>query len=367
LAEKTIIVSGINMVEGGIFTILHNCLEKLSQYSRDKELKIIALVYDASQFNFEFSEDITFIEFPKSKKYWLYRLYYEYFYFKKLSKKLQPDVWFSLHDATPNVHCKAQFVYCHNPNIFYKPTIKDWLFEYKVGFFYLFYKFLFRINISKNKAVFVQQHWIKERFLKLFPIKNVFVAIPENISVNETVEIDLDPNFIHFFYPSFARTFKNFELLGDAVQMLPVAIKSKIKIHLTISESDNAYARHIIANYPFSQFNFIGKRSRAEVFGYYKKMDCLLFPSKIETWGLPITEAKGFDKPILLANLPYAKESVGTYKEVSFFDPTNPAELAQLLFEFVSKTIQYQGNKYTFDLKKQYNDWYSLFDFILKE
>jgi glycosyltransferase involved in cell wall biosynthesis len=195
----------------------------------------------------------------------------------------------------------------------------------------------------------------------------VFVAIPENISVNETVEIDLDPNFIHFFYPSFARTFKNFELLGDAVQMLPVAIKSKIKIHLTISESDNAYARHIIANYPFSQFNFIGKRSRAEVFGYYKKMDCLLFPSKIETWGLPITEAKGFDKPILLANLPYAKESVGTYKEVSFFDPTNPAELAQLLFEFVSKTIQYQGNKYTFDLKKQYNDWYSLFDFILKE
>jgi glycosyltransferase involved in cell wall biosynthesis len=95
-------------------------------------------------------------------------------------------------------------------------------------------------------------------------------------------------------------------------------------------------------------------------------MDCLLFPSKLETWGLPITEAKGFEKPVLLANLPYAKETVGNYDKVSFFDIENPKELAQLITDFVNKTIQYQGNKDIFDTSDQLKDWNTIFDFMLK-
>ena len=367
LAKKTIVLSGINMVDGGIFTILHNCLQKLAAYNQDQELKIYALVHDASPFDFEFSDTIEFIEFPKSKKFWLNRLYYEYSYFKKLSQELKPDIWFSLHDTSPNVVCENQFVYCHNPNIFYKPTSKDWVLEYKVGLFHVFYKFLFQINIKKNKAVFVQQHWIKDEFKKMFAIDNVYVATPEYVAEKESVAVNLNPDFIHFFYPGFPRSFKNFELIAEAILLLPKEIKSKIKVHLTISESDNSYSKYIVNKYPLEQLNYIGRISRAEVFGYYQKMDCLLFPSKIETWGLPISEAKGFDKPILLANLPYAKESVGNYDKVSFFDSTNPKELAQLMTDFVSNTISYQGNKYTFDSKEQFDDWNSLFDFILKE
>ena len=355
------------MVEGGIFTILHNCLQKLATYSQDKELKIYGLVNDASKFDFEFMDAVEFIEYPKSKKYWIYRIYYEYFYFKKLSQQLQPDVWFSLHDVTPNVHSKKRFVYCHNPNAFYKPTWKDWKLEFKIGFFHIFYKFLYQINIKKNNAVFVQQHWIKNEFESMFSINNVYVATPENVGENKIIDVQLASDFVHFFYPSFPRTFKNFEVIGEAVKLLPEDIKSKIKIHLTLSEKDNSYSKYITDNYPLEQLNYIGRISRAEVFGYLQKMDCLVFPSKIETWGLPITEAKGFDKPVLLANLPYAKESIGNYDKVSFFDSSNPKELAQLITEFVSKTIQYQGNKYTFDTKEQFDDWNSLFDFILKE
>ena len=355
------------MVEGGIFTILHNCLQKLALYSQGKELKIIALVHDAKVFDFEFASSIEFIEFPKSKKYWHYRLYYEYFYFKKLSKQLQPDVWFSLHDISPNVACKNQFVYCHNPNPFYKPNANDWKFEFKVGLFHYLYPFLFQINSAKNKAVFVQQHWIKEEFKKLFSIDNVHVATPEYVEEKAIIDVDLDPAFIHFFYPSFPRSFKNFELIAEAVKLIPDALKGKIKVHLTLSEKENSYAKNIVTKYPLEQLNYIGKISRSEVFGYYKKMDCLLFPSKIETWGLPITEAKGFHKPILIANLPYAKESVGNYEKVSFFEVNNPSQLAQLMSDFASKTIQYQGNNTTFGTNDQFNDWFSLFDFILKE
>lgn len=366
MSKKTIVISGINMDEGGVFTIISNCLEKLAKYSQNNDLIVFALVHNVAIFNFEYKENIQFIEFPKSKKYWLNRLYYEYFYFKELSKKLKPDVWLSLHDVSPNVICDKQFVYCHNPNIFYKPNLKDWIFEYKVGVFSILYKYVYRINIAKNKAVFVQQHWIKKEFENLFDIKNVLVTKPENVEEKQPIEVNLDPNKIHFFYPSFPRSFKNFELIAEAVKLLPDSIKNQIEVHLTLSENDNNYSKHIIKNYRFLPLHYAGKMSRASVFGYYEKIDCLLFPSKLETWGLPISEAKGFKKPMLLANLPYAKETVGDYDKVSFFDVENPKELAQLITHFVNKTIQYQGNKYAFDKDSQFNDWNSVFDFILK-
>ena len=96
-------------------------------------------------------------------------------------------------------------------------------------------------------------------------------------------------------------------------------------------------------------------------------MDCLLFPSKLETWGLPLSEAKAYGKPILAANLPYAKETIGNYDFVSFFDINNPKELAELITHFVSNTIHFQGNKNTFENSNQLNDWDSIFEYLIKD
>ena len=351
------------MVEGGLFTILDNCLQKISEYSENKNLRIIALVHDKSKFNYP---NIDYLEFPKAKKSWFLRLYYEYSYFNRLSKKIKPDVWLSLHDVTPKVVAKKQFVYFHHPTLFYKSTLKDWKFDYKIGVFSILYKYLFQINIKKNNAVFVQQNWIKKEFENLFGLKNVLVTIPENVPEKKRIEVILDTNKIHFFYPSFSRSFKNFELIGEAVLLLTNTIKSKIKIHLTLDKNDNKYSKYIVEKYDLECINYIGKISRTEVFGYYKKMDCLLFSSKLETWGLPISEAKGFDKPILAANLPYAKETVENYEKVSFFDIENPKELAQMITDFVNGTIQFQGNKDIFDKSDQLKDWNAIFDFMLK-
>ena len=82
---------------------------------------------------------------------------------------------------------------------------------------------------------------------------------------------------------------------------------------------------------------------------------------------MPLSEAKAFKKPILAANLPYAKETVGDYDKVSFFDTENPKELSQLLTDFVTKTIHFEGNSATFDKNDQLNDWNSIFDYILKD
>lgn len=354
------------MVEGGIFTILDNCLQKISIYSENKELKVIALVNDKSKFNYP---NIEYIEFPKSKKSWFLRLYYEYFYFKKLSKEIQPDIWFSLHDVSPNVVAKKRLVYCHHPTIFYKSTLKDWRFDYKIGIFSILYKYLYQINIKKNESVFVQQHWIKKEFEKLYNIKNVVVSKPEYVEKLTTEKTALEQDKIHFLYPSFPRTFKNFEIIFGVIPLLDQSIRDRVQFHFTtIKDNPNKFARHLFDKYnSLEEVNFWGNMDREELLKLYNSTDCLLFPSKLETWGLPISEAKAFEKPMFLANLPYAKETIGDYNKVSFFDVDEAKELATLITEFVNKTIVYQGNKCVFSKESQLNDWNSILEYILKE
>jgi glycosyltransferase involved in cell wall biosynthesis len=70
---------------------------------------------------------------------------------------------------------------------------------------------------------------------------------------------------------------------------------------------------------------------RAEVFKRYKQVNCVVFASILETWGLPITEFEQFDKPLLVADLPYGHETVGNYSKAAFFDPTDAKSLANLM------------------------------------
>lgn len=364
--QKTIVISGINMVEGGIFTILDNCLQKISEYNHDQHLKIFALVHDKSKFNYP---NLDYIEFPKSKKYWFYRFYYEYFYFKKLSKKLKPNIWLSLHDVSPNVTAKKQFLYYHHPTTFYKANWNDWRFDYKVGVFSIFYKGLTQINLKKNNTIFVQQHWIKEAFEKHFNIQNIKVALPEFTEEKTTKNIDLESDKFHFFFPSYPRTFKNFELIFDAIEKLEPQIRAKIQVHLTtIKDNPNRFAKHLFEKYNhLKEVNFLPNLDRKDILKYYNSIDCLIFPSKLETWGLPISEAKSYQKPILASNLSYAREAVGNYEKVSFFNPDDAQELAKILTDFVNQTIQYEGNIVTFDKTNELLNWFELFDFMLEE
>lgn len=51
--------------------------------------------------------------------------------------------------------------------------------------------------------------------------------------------------------------------------------------------------------------HFIGLKSKEKLDDIYRnETDALIFPSKLETWGLPLSEAKEFKLPILSADLP---------------------------------------------------------------
>jgi hypothetical protein len=141
---KKIVISGINIHQGGPMTVLTSCLDFMDK-NLARKYEIIALVHDKDKFN---HENIELIEFPLSRKSWLVRVYYEYFYFKKLSKKINPNLWFSIHDTTPNVSSDIRVVYCHNPSPFHKLKLKDILLDKKFFLFAVFYRYLYQINIK---------------------------------------------------------------------------------------------------------------------------------------------------------------------------------------------------------------------------
>ena len=363
--KKTIIISGINFFEGGPLTIMTEALETLSlEFS--KNFKIIALVNSKALYKID---NIEFIEFPSSRKSWLYRLYYEYFVFKKISNKIKPDYWLSMHDITPNVNCPRRYVYCHNPAPFFTPTRADFKYGFVTYLFSKFYKYLYRINIKKNDFIIVQQDWLRERFKQMFNIKNIIVAYPENKKdISKKVETLQSTIPLTLFYPSFPRSFKNFELICKAYSLLPEQYQHKLHIYITIDNTLNKYSRKIVGKYEkITGLQFLGLLTREDVFEYYNKVDGLIFPSRMETWGLPISEFKHYNKPIFSSDLPYAHETIGNYDKVKFFNPYSAKELTQFLMDFIDGTLEFDINYKKKIAQPFVKGWQSLFDKILYE
>ena len=367
--KKVIVVSAINIFEGGTLNILLQVLTfanlNLNQY------KIITLINSKSLFPESEFTNIEFIAFPKSRKSYIFRIYYEYIYFKKLSKRIQPFLWLSLHDISPNVVSEKKAVYCHNPTPFKKIKISDLYFQPAVFFFNLFYKYLYKINIKKNNFVIVQQKWLKSEFKKMFNLKDekILVCYPSISNVNKINGNDnSNENQINkkitFFFPALARPFKNFEIICEATSELIKKGFNNFEVILTINGQENRYSKFIFNKFKnIENIKFIGKITFDEVNEYYKKSDVLIFPSTLETWGLPISEFKIYEKPILLSDLPYAKETLGNYNKAMFFDPENHKELSLKMLSLIN-------NKPIFDITQTCDEvilqgWQQLFERIL--
>lgn len=326
---KRLVVSAVNLSEGGPLTALRECLEAAAS-ALAPEWEVIALVHDRGLFS---TRGIHYIEFPDAKGSWLRRLWYEFGRFNGLCRQLQPNVWLSLHDISPRIDVPRQVVYCHNPSPFYRPSLREGVWDPRFFLFTLFYRYLYRINIHANDLVVVQQDWIRKAFRRLYGVSRVAVAHPVGFGAGRASQPPSPPSVPGvFLYPALPRVFKNFELLCEAAQILEQRVGNVFEVRLTIKGDESKYASYLKRRFSgLSVIRFIGRQSTDEMNRQYHDASAVVFPSRLETWGLPISEAKFWGKPLLVADLPYAHETVGDYDRVSFFDPTDAGELADLM------------------------------------
>jgi glycosyltransferase involved in cell wall biosynthesis len=366
---KTIVISGINFFEGGPLSVYKDCLDTILESKFNETNNVIAFVHKKDLFS-EYADMIELIELPKSRKSYVYRLWYEYIYFYFYSKGKNIDVWLSLHDITPNVKARKRYVYCHNPSPFMKSELKNLKYSFKNFLFSLLYKYLYKININKNNAVIVQQDWIRNEFIKMYMIEDIIVARPA-IKIEENPKKNNISGYkekYQFIYPAYSRFFKNFEVIGEACQILEQSGISAYEVFLTLDGTENSYSRNLIKRFKnIPSIKFIGLQAREKLFALYETVDCMIFPSKLETWGLPVSEFKKTQKPIILADLPYAYETVGTYNKVCFFNPENPKELANLMENEIFRSAQYQEVQEKQVEQPYCKDWNELLSIIFEK
>jgi glycosyltransferase involved in cell wall biosynthesis len=335
--HKLLVVSAVNLVEGGTLAILRDCLSSAVQLLAP-EWEIIALVHDKNLID---QPRVQLIEVSDAKRSWLHRIYHEWFSFRRISRKLKPDLWLSLHDITPRVMASRQVVYCHNASPFYQLTFRESCLEPKLWLFNQFYRYLYQVFIWRNDWVVVQQSWVRDEFKRVFGDLPMVVAYPSvDLPISSKCKMSRGKEVI-FLYPSLSRVFKNFEVICEAAKILNDRGVECFEIRITLSGDENRYSKSIYEKYNSTlKLHFIGLQSREQMVKQYADATVIVFPSKLETWGLPISEAKFYNKSLLVADLPYAHETVGTYEKVSFFQPTDAPALADLMQAIVEERWQ---------------------------
>lgn len=112
----------------------------------------------------------------------------------------------------------------------------------------------------------------------------------------------------------------------------------KFKVTLTVSGAENKYSKWLLKKWNHvDSIEFRGFQDLKHLIELYAESDCLVFPSRVETWGLPISEFMTTGKPMMLADLPYAHETSKGAGQVAFFPAEDSGYLASLMNDFINK------------------------------
>ena len=364
---KTIVVSAVNIRKGGTLTILRDCLNYLSDLSAKGEYRIVALVHKKE---LALYPDIEYIEIPWTVKNWMFRLWCEYVTMYKISKELSPVfLWLSLHDTTPHVKAQRQSVYCQTSFPFYRWKPRDFVFDYKIVLFSMFTAFAYRINAKQNTYMIVQQAWLRKGISRICNVneERFIISPPEKKQVPMPIHTEKSTHCRTFLFASTADIHKNFELLCRAAEELENKMgKGRFEVYLTIAGNENKYARWLYRKWgEVDSIKFIGFLKKEKLEQYYRESDCLIFPSRVETWGLPISEFALYGKPMLLADLPYAHETASGSQQTVFFCPYDASDLENKMKRLIEGDISFLSQIEKTETPSVHS-WKELFDLLLR-
>lgn len=251
-------------------------------------------------------------------------------YMRELKERgVKPDVVFSLQNTGCVTDCK-QVVYYHQSLPFYPQKWNPFKKSERTMFLYKYiYPFFVKRTLNKDTEIVVQIPFIKKGFVKRFKYEpeKVHVVFPdvEKIDIDSVVPHDFENECYNFIYPASPSPYKRHLTIAKALNELKTidgSLLDRIRVHFTSEAKDNSALYDYIKENKLSHcFEFHGSIPHEKLLSMYKSSIGLLFPSVIETLGLPLLEAAAFGLPIIAADLDYAREVTTGYDGVKFVDP----------------------------------------------
>jgi glycosyltransferase involved in cell wall biosynthesis len=255
------------------------------------------------------------------------------------------------------------FIYYHQSIPFFGATWNPFcVAERELWFYKNIYPFFVRLFINKKTEVFVQSTFIKESFAKYFdfPLNKIHIISPRiNLpALVKSNEPSLDRNQLNLFYPATTFVYKNHSTILKALSRLDKKFQQKITLHLTCEKND-LKIKSDVEEIQF-KINFMGKIDFARVQQMYNETDALLFPSFIETIGLPLIEAASYGMKIIVSDLPYSREVLFDYEGVVFV----PYNDARLWSDQIMKLLDLKGQRFSPLKLEQSDSWKELFRIV---
>lgn len=320
--SKIVLVNATSLDSGGALTILNQYINDLFIKAEDDEEYYI-FVPDTCKIN-KLRDNIHFIKnsenpFYKSRNYWNS---------KGLKKwcdynKIECHELFSMQNYYPFGFLRKKInkrLYLHQPVPFFKYKWSIFKKNERLLWFYKsIYYHLIKRSVKQSNKIIVQTEWLKKQVVKKLNIEG------EKVVVERPILNLIDPKKykpisnlegrVKLFYPASEVAYKNHDILFKSLDILVNEYNIKdVVLYLTMVNETNKNAQYQIKKYNLQDnVIFTGKINYEQVMRYYKSVDVLVFPSKIETFGLPLIEAQHFDLPIIASDLEIYREVIGEY------------------------------------------------------
>lgn len=357
-----VIVNATSIYSSGTLTVLRQFLSNIERYSARNRYYVFVSPIP----HFVSYENVTYIPIITSRR--MGRIFWDERGFKKQVKKIgvNPDVIVSF----------------QNTGVKYDKSIPQiWYFQqalcvesYKWNLFTntsLFYyrnilSFFIRKHLRKNTYIVTQIPSVREKFIKRFNVNpdNVSVITPDMDFVKniKVIDIKMDEKFIHFIYPATYYPYKNHIDIVNCLSVLRAtsfpSIES-LRVHLTLDEKEAESLVQIMEEKGVrDNFVFDGKMPYETLLSMYKESNGLLFPSYIESFGLPLIEAAYYGCPIIVSDMPYAHDVLAGYEGANYVKLHDMDSWCDAITKISGSKIRY--GKY--DAEK--SNWKSFFELI---
>lgn len=321
----------INSKTGGAHSILENFLNSI-----DKNLVSGATWHFIGNLEYEslcLQKNIHFIQLNLNKK-WIFRILYDFLFFKILYLKNKPPTnIISFQNTTPTIRSfDTSLTYIHQAIPFIENFHPNPITNLKLFLIKHFYFYFINFGLRKKNSFFIiQSEWLKK-------ICAVRLKIPEYHFVTHRplpsdIDFDLAKNLQNnldsFFYPSLYQDYKNHNRLIQAfIKAATTNPERNFQLELTINKREILLPINL-------QINFLGALSRQETLNKINNSSAIIFPSLIESYGMPIAEAIFLNTPVLASHLPYAIELLG--ENGNYFDPKDVNSISNAIVNFSPK------------------------------
>ena len=339
-----IVVNDIAAEYGGALTVLKSFYEYI--LNNDVENEYIFLL---SSPLFEETERIKIVICDDVKKSGLHKMKFDFFSGKKLINSLHPDYVLSLQNIITYGVKARQGVYVHQSIPFQKEKNFSFLkgAERGTAFVQKFIGRIIRKSVKKADDVFVQTKWMKENVAEMCKVSLEKVSVvPFESDIPKGLEKAQSYPSNEFFYPAtFEGIYKNHECIYQAIDILSDEGINDYHFTLTLPKEDQPKRE------PITHCGLVDQKTLFEMY----RNSVVIFPSYIETIGLPLLEARETNSLIIAADCQYSRETLNGYTNAYFFDPFKPEKLAELMKKVFVRKLDFYTHEQTETVKNGWN------------